>query len=497
MSAHPTQPGQFDVLTLPLLGRFIRWRHASTVLRLPLFALALLMIFHGLTGPQLSPKNLATVLTWLHLRGLMVLGLVLVGNLFCLACPFVLARRLGRRFLRLERAWPRPLRNKWLAAALFALILFAYELFDLWGSPWWTAWLILAYLAGALTLGVVFRDSPFCKYVCPLGQFNLVSSMVSPLEVKVRDLQICQTCPDKDCIQGRGGCEDCAEPGLRGCELGLFQPRKVGNLDCNWRLDCLRACPYDNVGVMARLPASELWLSAWRSGIGRLSERTDLAALVVMYTFGALINAFGMVSPVYELEQWLADRMGTTSEAPVLGLIFLVGLVLVPLALLGLAAWFTPRGEEGSANARGDRAPLHGVPGAIEGRPYRQIVTRYAYSLVPMGLGVWAAHFAFHFLTGVLTVVPLMQSTLADWGRPRWDLGPIVPTAWLFPIELGMLGLGCFGSLLVAYRLAEQDQPDRLWRTWLPWAVLNTLIFVAAIWLMAQPMEMRGTFLEG
>ncbi len=476
----PGRSGQIDVLRWPLVGRFLGWRHASTAMRLPVFALALLMVFHGLTGSQLSPKNLATVLTWLHLRGLMVLGLLLVGNLFCMACPFVLLRHLGRRFLRLERPWPRRLRNKGLAVALFALLLFAYELFDLWGTPWWTAWLILAYFAGALVLGMVFIDSPFCKYVCPLGQFNLVSSMVSPLEVQVRDLKVCQACPDKDCIQGRGGCETCAQPPVRGCELGLYQPRKLGNLDCNWRLDCLRACPYDNVGVVTRLPASELWLDAWRSGIGRLSERGDLAALVVLYTFGALLNAFGMVSPVYELEQWLADFMGTTSEVPVLGLIFVVGLLVIPLALLGLAAWLTPRDEGGIWD----------------------VMTRYAYSLVPVGFGVWVAHFAFHFLTGILTIVPLTQSILAEWGwadlgRPRWDLGPIVPTAWLFPIELGMLGLGWFGSLLVAYRLAESDQPRRLWRTWAPWALLITLVFVAAIWLMAQPMEMRGTFLEG
>ena len=34
--------------------------------------------------------------------------------------------------------------------ALFVGILFAYELFDLWASPWWTAWLIVGYfLSGA------------------------------------------------------------------------------------------------------------------------------------------------------------------------------------------------------------------------------------------------------------------------------------------------------------------------------------------------------------
>ena len=467
--------GVFDLLAAPGVGRFLRWRYASVAMRALVLVLAAIMVLHGLTGPRLAPKNLATVLTWLHLRGLMVVGLLLAGNLFCMTCPCVLVRDLARRFLRLERAWPKRLRNKWPAVVLFALILFLYELYDLWASPWWTAWLILAYFVGAVAVGVVFKRAPFCKYVCPMGQFNLVSSLISPLEVKVRDPQTCDACSTHDCI--RGHCS-----GQKGCELGLFQARKVGNMDCNVRLDCVRACPHDNVGLLARLPASELWSDPWRSGVGRFSQRPDLAALIVLYAFGALINAFGMVSPVYELEQWLADLLSTRSEALVLGIIFVAGLVIAPLALMGLTAWLTRR-----------------LTGVQERLP--ALITRYAYALVPVSFGVWVAHFAFHFLTGFLTIIPVLQSTLADlgWtglGKPRWDLGGL-PSAWLFPIELGIMGLGWWGSLLVAYRLAEQGYPESPRRAFVPWALLLSLILLAAIWLMAQPMEMRGTFLQG
>jgi hypothetical protein len=73
-------------------------------------------------------------------------------------------------------------------------------------------------------------------------------------------------------------------------------------------------------------------------------------------------------------------------------------------------------------------------------------------------------------------------------------LGPIFIAGL---IELGMLGLGWLGSLLVTYRLAAQNEPSRPWRAFLPWAGLLSLLLLAAIWLMSQPMEMRGTFLEG
>jgi ferredoxin len=465
------------------LGPFLRWRHARTTLQIPLLVLAALMVFDGLSGPQMAPKNLATVLTWIHYRGLVVVALLVAGNLFCMACPFMLVRNLARRFHTPTRMWPSRLRDKWLAAGLLILMLFAYELLDLWASPALTAWLILAYFAGALVVDSLFRGATFCKYLCPLGQFNFVSSLISPLEVKALNPEICSECRTKDCIKGR---PVSPASNLRGCELWLFQPGKVGNMDCTFCLDCAHACPHDNIGLPGRLPASELWVDPWRSGIGRFSRRPDLAVLVVVFTFGALLNAFAMVTPVYALEEWLAELLNTQSELIVLAGIFLAGLVLVPLVSLGLAGWLSRRGA--------------GMAGRV---PVRAWVTRYAYALVPLGFGVWLAHYAFHFLTGLWTFVPLVQSFVADLlgipllGAPRWELGPLLPAGWLYPLELGFLSLGWFVSLLVAYRLTEEEGVQPPWRAFWPWAVLFSLLFAAAIWLMGQPMEMRGTFLVG
>jgi hypothetical protein len=465
----------FDLLALAGVGRFLRWRHARSVLALPLFLLAALMVIDGLTGPQLAPKNLATVLTWVHYRGFLVLALLVGGNLFCMACPFLLPRNLARRLFRPARIWPRQLRHKWMALALFALMLFIYELFDLWATPWWTAWLIVAYFVTPLLFDSLFQGAVFCKHVCPIGNFNFVASLASPLEIKVRDRHSCADCRTKDCIKGQ------MASSRRGCELWLFQERKMGNMDCTFCLDCVHACPHDNVGGLPRLPASELLSDPWRSGIGRFSQRSDLAALVILFAFGALLNAFGMISPVYRVEAWLADLLGTQSEAVVLGIIFLVGLVIVPLLLLGLAAWSARRWA------------------GLRENTFR-LITRYAYTLAPVGLGVWVAHYAFHFLTGFWTFIPVMQGALVDlgWtfvGAPRWDLGPLLPSNWLLPLEQIFIGVGWVVSLLIAYRMAAEDAPERVWRAFLPWATLLLGILLAANWLMGQPMEMRGAFL--
>ena len=469
----------FDLLKVPWIGRFLGWRHARTFLQIPPLIVGIAMIAHGLFGPTLAPKNLATTVSWVHFRGALVLVLLCAGNLFCMACPFMLVRQWARRWFHPRRTWPRNLRNKWLSAVLFALILFIYELFDLWSSPWWTAWLIVAYFAGVLVVDGFFKHAAFCKFVCPIGQFNFVASTLSPLEVKVRDQDVCVPCQTKDCIRGRRD-----RTGLvtiqRGCELALFQPSKAGNMDCTFCLECVQACPHDNVGILSRPPASELMEDPRRSGIGFFSRRKDIAALTLVFTFGALLNAFGMVSPVYALESWLGRVLHVNREAPVLGLIFVFSLVAEPVVMLGLAAWLM-RVWAGSR------------------RPVLPSIVRYAYGLVPLGFGMWLAHYSFHFLTGILTLIPVTQSAVASLGRPflgepLWTLSGI-PTRFVQPLELGFLVLGLAGSLLVTHHLSQEEDTAHKVRAFIPWAAVCLLLWVAAVWLIFQPMEMRATFM--
>jgi ferredoxin len=470
----------FDLMNVPGIGAFLGWRHARTFLQVPLLIVSVLMILHGLLGPSLAPKNLATTLTWLHFRGVLALTILCAGNFFCLACPFMLVRNMARKLFRPRWNWPRALRNKWVSVGLFVLVLFVYELFGLWASPWWTAWLILTYFAGVLIVDGFFKHASFCKFVCPLGQFNFVASTVSPLEVAVRDQDVCTRCHTKDCIRGRRESGSDLVILQRGCELALFQPRKFGNMDCTFCLDCVHACPHDNVGILSRLPAGELMVDPMRSGIGYFSHRKDMAALMIVFSFGALLNAFGMVSPVYVVEKWLGKLLHVSHQAPVLATIFAFFLLVEPIVLLGGAAWLMQKWG-GSQ------------------RTLMPLMVRYSYAMVPLGFGMWLAHYGFHFLTGMFTVIPVTQSAAASlgWtflGKPRWLLTGI-PMRFVQPIEMGFLLLGFLGSLLVTHRLAEEDCADHPMRAFIPWAIVCMLIWLAATWLMFQPMEMRATFM--
>ena len=465
-----------DLLRAPGLRTFLRWRHARTALQMVFVALAAVVVLHGLYGPDLASTNLATLLSWVHYRGLLVIGLLAVGNVFCAGCPFIRVRDWARWLRPPRRSWPPGLRHKWIGVSLLVALLISYEYFGLWSLPAATAWIVLAYFGTALAIDLVFRGAAFCQHVCPIGQFNFVAATASPFEVRALDVGTCGSCRTADCVRGR---RDPVEPSTvqqRGCELGLFLPAKVGNIDCTFCLDCVQACPHDNVGVVSRVPALELTSPERRSAVGRLVARTDILVLIVVFVFGALVNAGAMVAPVHALTTSLGQRLNASSPV-MLGLLFVFGLVVLPGALLAAAALVTRR--------------LVGGPGLL------LTMRRFGVGLVPLGFGIWVAHYSFHFLTAALVVVPVTQSAaldLAGWpvlGMPLWQWTGVPPGAVL-ALQLGVIVLGAIGSLAVVQTVAQRDYTDTANRAAWPWLVVVALLAALAVWIMVQPMDMRG-----
>jgi cytochrome c oxidase assembly factor CtaG len=469
-----TEPGVLDVLRLPYVGGFLRWRQARLALQIPLMLIAAVVVYDGLRGPQVGAMNLAGVLPWIHWRGLLMFGMLAAGNVFCMACPFMLPRTLARRWQFATHNWPKWLRNKWLSVVLLIVFLWAYEVFSLWDNPWWTAWIVLAYFAAAFVIDGFFRGGTFCKYVCPIGQFNFVQSLISPWEIKARDPAACEQCATKDCIRGRGA--------VPGCQTQLFLPQKSGNMDCTFCLDCIHACPHENVGILAVPPGRELWRDRIRSGVGSFAKRRDLAVLCVVLVFGAFVNAAGMTRP---LVTWLTQMMrlsGVESPLVATSAFYLTALIALPVLLVGGAATIS-RSWSRMPGSRLDSA------------------TTYAYALVPLGFAMWTAHYSFHFLTSFATVVPTTQRFVGElgWtllGSPQWSCACCTPAArWLVRTEILFLDLGLLLSCYAGYRIANSQASRSVaaLKAFIPWAALMLLLFAAGIWIVFQPMQMRGT----
>jgi cytochrome c oxidase assembly factor CtaG len=430
----------FDVLRLPVVGALLRRPATRRAAQGAMLLLAAAVVADGFLGPQMSPMNLAGVWPWTGWRAATVLALLVAGNVFCFACPFTLPRELARRVAAPARRLPHWLQTKWLAVVLLGLGFWATESFALWDAPHATAWLIVGYFAAALVVDTCFRGASFCKYVCPIGQFHFVSSMVSPLEVRVRAPSACATCTTHDCLRGNGT--------RRGCELELFLPRKIGNLDCTFCLDCVHACPHDNIGILAAAPGTDLVHDGRRSSIGRLSQRLDVTALAALLVTAAFAMAGVMVRPL--------------SSA------VLLGLLAVPpasVALLSTApAWLCER------------------------------CSRFVLALVPLGLAMWAAHFAFHLVTGWSGLSLAAQRALADVGLaalPRWMHGAAPAGGGLLALELLLLDAGLLITLWVGWRVAGRA----IART-LPAAAVATVLWAAGVWILCQPMAMRGVMLH-
>ncbi len=398
------------------------------IAQVAMLVVSILVIGDGFRGLQVAALNLAGILPWIHWRALSILVLLMVGNLFCMACPFMLVRDGARRLLSPKLRWPHVLRNKWLGVGLIALYLWIYEAFALWDKPWMTAALITGYFAAAVGVDSVFRGASFCKYVCPVGQYHFVVSLVSPREIAVRDKAVCRSCQTYDCIRGNKT--------SNGCELFLFQPKKTSNLDCTFCLDCVKACPHDNVGLMSVAPAKTLLSDTYRSSLGRLSKRTDLVALVLLLVFGAFVNAAGMLAPVMRWQHGWHARLGVHAMPFVIAAFVFGGAVLLPTLAYLLCRIFNGTSE---------------------------FANRLAFSLVPLGVGMWAAHIAFH-------------------AASVWSTASVV---WL---QILLLEAGLLLTLYVAWRIAA----GVFVKLFLPWAIVACLLFASGIWTFFQPMQMRG-----
>ena len=120
---------------------------------------------------------------------------------------------------------------------------------------------------------------------------------------------------------------------------------------------------------------------------------------------------------------------------------------------------------------------------------------------MPLGFAMWLAHYSFHFFTSWDTIIPATQRFAADcgWnglGAPLWQRACCRPAAeWVPRLEILMLDFGLLLSLYTGFRIAEASTTttSRSIKAFMPWAGMIVLLFAFGVWIVFQPMEMRGT----
>jgi polyferredoxin len=482
----------FDLLRTRGIGPLLRSRYGRLSLQAVSLVVCALVIADGFVGHPMGAMNLAGIVPWNVVRVCGVLALLFAGNFFCMACPFMLPRELTRLLKTPRWGWPSALRKKWIGFALMIFFFWAYERWAIWDIPRRTSAVLLVYFGSAFLIDAIFRGASFCKFVCPVGQFNFISSLISPLELAARSKSICASCTTRDCIRGNSQ--------QRGCELDLYLPQKVGNIDCTLCMDCVKACPHDNISITAANPIRDLLRDPSRASLGRLSGRRDVAAIALAIVFGSFATAALMIAQgVAFLDKiraafpWFDSALGTCMSVGLLSLMLI-------------------------AIANGIAAAMHRL-GKVTDATVRGIFCRFSLALLPLGLAMWLAHLAFHLGAGLPSILPAFQQAAGDFasfhslsalhlaggatgmlqhhyplGEPHWAIGSGIQAETLLQIQFAVLDGGFLVSLYAGWKLSQQmtQAHGRPLRMWVPWSLAVFCLYAFGLWVLTQPMEMRG-----
>jgi hypothetical protein len=124
-------------------------------------------------------------------------------------------------------------------------------------------------------------------------------------------------------------------------------------------------------------------------------------------------------------------------------------------------------------------------------------------ALVPLGMGMWAAHLLFHLLMGAPALLPLVQQAGQDLGFrslgvPQWSAGSVVLQGnGLLQLQLLFLDGGLLLSLYMVWRTVAKVRVAQRLLAIAPLALLTVALYCIGFWLLLQPMQMRGVMMGG
>jgi len=271
-------------------------------------------------------------------------------------------------------------------------------------------------------------------------------------------------------------------------------PNKAGNLDCTLCMDCVKACPQDNVSITLQSPLRDLSRDPVRSSLGRTSTRTDLAVLILVVVFSSIANAAVMITPVARFFSGLRQQHPWAS-GPLLSLLF-TGLLSAVLLLLYFGA-----------------AKL--MQSFSTHQTFRTVFCRFSLALLPLGLSIWLGHLAFHLASSWSSIPALLQHIGAQFSTARSVAAHVATMPHkqmaassssmftpllgangldLFDLQIWIVNLGLFISWYAGRRVIRQmvNSRRRIWSMSAVWAAGSTALYAVAVWIFTQPMYMRG-----
>lgn len=462
-----------------LLGsRFVRFLVTSRPFRFVVQAVFVAMFFlviaAGLFGNQNPALNIAPILTWTIWWGGLVILIMFAGKAWCWVCPWdaVAGWMEKLRFwkknddgLSLNLKWPKPLRNIVIATVLFVGLTWIELGFGVTMRPAITAYLAIAMLLMAIVSAFLFEKKGFCRYACIVGRVSGLYAMFSGVEVRSKNQSVCRSCPGKECVKG----SDTAY----GCPTFLFPGYLNSNTYCIQCMECVQACPEDNMAVNLRPWGADL--------INPHRQRSDEAHLALLMLSITGFHGLTMTPNWARLTDWLSHSLSLSAL-----LAFSLGMTLLLLAPIALYAVLV-----GISYSLGNASTASGKIS------FYDYFVRYAYALLPIALFYHLAHNMEHLLMEGPKVVALVSDPFGwNWnlfGTANWSIPPLVSLDVLWIVQVVLVLVGHVYSLWIAHHASRQHFANvaSARRSQLPVLVAMIAFSVFSLWLLKQPMEMR------
>jgi hypothetical protein len=130
----------------------------------------------------------------------------------------------------------------------------------------------------------------------------------------------------------------------------------------------------------------------------------------------------------------------------------------------------------------------------------RELFCRFSMCLVPLGVAMWTAHFLFHLAVGWNSGLATIERAANDTGWHLLSLPAIEPSSPLLgadtvrSLQTVLLDAGLLLTLYLVWRTARVYAPRvrDILRLSASWAVVAMILYVTGVWIILQPMEMRG-----
>jgi polyferredoxin len=433
----------------PFIKNTLKSRYPQLAVFIVMLIGYIFAILAGLIGTPVGSHNFSIVFVWIAWWAVLILVAVpFFGRGWCAVCPIPLPGEWLQRGAILTPSdkkpkWlnlrvPKFLRNIWLQNISFLLLaLFSSVLLT---TPNITGIVLASMLFAAIGLSTIFERRAFCRYLCPVGGFIGLYSQVAPIELRIKDKQVCVKCEGKPCYNG-------SQAGY-GCPWDVFPGGLAKNTYCGLCMECIRTCPHDNIAINLRPFSADL---------AKPSTRMDEAFKAFIMLGSAMIYAGVLLGPWGAFKD-AAYHVGTSAWL-VYAIIFLAIIFVI------LPGFFT-----------------FGILKTKSTLPLKHRFASLATALIPLGLMFWVA-FSLSF---VLTNVSYIIAALSDPLGLGWNLFGTANTVWQ-PMLTSILApaqtLALVGGLIWSVR-TTQKAANEIKTSPVPVIMFCFIVTLVILWLL-------------